>query len=94
MIGYPFAGGGPKPGTEKTPDWLFAQQWFKDFKGVTHEMVNVTDRRNHNETDPRNDKYNCKNYLNVIESNRRLVFSIQNAIKDGKYPLIIGGDHS
>lgn len=32
VLGYPFAGGQPRGGVEKSPEWLMKQDWFKNLQ--------------------------------------------------------------
>jgi arginase family enzyme len=98
VIGYPFAGGQPRGGTETTPDWLFRQPWFKDLckeYDVTTEMVNVTSRDSNARVHPKMNRHGAKNWQNVMRSTRLLRWAVKDAIvlKD-RFPLVIGGDHT
>ena len=94
VLGYPFAGGQPQSGVEKTPAWLQNQHWFKQMsnesKGmIEYEEVKVTDMTSNHE------KIGYpKNLRNVMRSSVELQRQTYNALSQGYFPIVLGGDHS
>ena len=103
VLGYPFAGGQPRGGVELTPGWLRSQSWFKTLTStsnahVVYEEINVSSPHC-NSKHPDNKKFTgdileAKNIDNVMASSEALRNQTYNAIKDGFFPVVLGGDHS
>lgn len=103
VIGYPFAGGQPRAGVDQTPAWLLNQPWFKEMLSskkvdVEFEAVKVSngvansqveDDFCHVETE-----VEAKNIGNVMYSSAALKAQTNKAIRDGFFPIVLGGDHS
>jgi arginase len=106
VLGYPFAGGQPRGGVELTPTWFKSQKWFKDLQNVhrvpvVYEEVPVTSGFcNAFHFDPSTDGakkheiLEAKNIENVIQSSLNLKNATVRAIKEGYFPVVLGGDHS
>lgn len=105
VIGFPFAGGQAKGGVELTPEWLKAQAWFSEMKAadgkpVEYEEVQVTNSCS-NLLSPENENvYNdkgellIKNASNVFKSTEQLEKLTTDALMEGYFPVVLGGDHS
>lgn len=103
VLGYPFAGGQPRAGVELTPGWLRSQQWFKALASsrqipVEYEEVKVSSPLcNKNQKDVHINEHGhveAKNIDNVMASSQQLKLQTYKALKDGFYPIVLGGDHS
>ena len=97
IIGFPFAGGQQRPGPEEAPKWLLSQQWLKDMKGVTSEMVQVTNEKCNQAKDKdivQGQRPGERNWKNVYESCERLEKATEKSLRARQYPVVFGGDHS
>lgn len=104
VIGYPFAGGQGKTGVEKTPMWLATQPWFNQMqavKNVEFEMVNVScsdaNTLTFDEQYPSSSSDGLavpRNIKNVMDSSRALKHATAKALREGYFPVVLGGDHS
>ena len=106
VLGYPFAGGQPRGGVELTPGWLKSQKWFRDLQythriPVLYEEVPVTsgfcnafhpDRQAKGAQ--KHEILEAKNMDNVLQSSLNLKNATVKAIKEGFFPIVLGGDHS
>ena len=95
MIGFPFAGGQPREGVNKTPHWLVTQDWYKELEKnhITSQVLKVTDENANSVTNSGTIR-NCKNYKNVVESNIILRDATEQALRAKTFPIVVGGDHS
>ena len=89
FIGYPFAGGQPRKGVEKTPEWLFNQSWFKAMNDVSSH--NIDFERKHENTLYKDFDENLK-YM--LEYSDVLALETQKSLDEKNFTVVIGGDHS
>ena len=104
VLGYPFAGGQPRAGVELTPKWLSSQTWFKELSAsrripIEYEEVNVSNTVNNSKFEHYTDvkegeDIKPRNVDNVMASSLQLQLQTYKALKDGYYPIVLGGDHS
>lgn len=103
ILGYPFAGGQGKCGVELTPGWLNDQAWFKDLSAasngnITYEEIKVSashsNLKNVSEEEANRPAHVPKNIENVLRSSMMLRAQTYAALKEGYYPVVLGGDHS
>ena len=107
ILGYPFAGGQGKSGVELTPQWIAQQPWFKNLiqskkLHVEFEVVPVTSMlsNSHHATSDYQNYYSynpnveAKNEMNVMKSSSALADMTYRALREGFYPIVLGGDHS
>lgn len=97
IIGFPFAGGQQRAGPELAPVWLLEQQWLKEMKGVTSEMVQVTNPKCNQAQDKDildGHRPGERNWNNVFESCNRLEKATEKSLRNGQFPVVFGGDHS
>jgi len=110
VLGYPFAGGQGRSGVELTPGWLNNQAWFKNMANantkvpIEYEEINVSSPKcnaYHVEKDlaagktfTQEELDDAKNIQNVIASSTQLRNQTYKALKEGYYPIVLGGDHS
>lgn len=110
VLGYPFAGGQGRSGVELTPGWLNNQAWFKSMAAsssnvpVEYEEINVSSPKcNKYHVDKQiasgnpftqEELEDAKNIQNVIASSTQLRNQTYKALKEGFYPIVLGGDHS
>lgn len=96
IIGVPTFYGCDNPGTELGPDKFRERNVVSLLKNKGHNVVDLGDI-----TVPKvntNDKFKTSNeikYLDpLIKVNNKLAHKVHSSIGKGKFPLIIGGDHS
>lgn len=103
VLGYPFAGGQPRGGVELTPGWLKSQTWFKALATsrqipVEYEEIKVSSpmcNAHHQSAKYGEDGHiEAKNIDHVMASSEQLKRQTYQALKDGYYPIVLGGDHS
>ena len=106
VLGYPFAGGQGQCGVELTPAYLQQQEWFKAMQSrsdmhVEYEEIKVTSPASNllssddeNDLSGSEDMEDAKNNKNVQMSSLMLSQATSRAIRDGYFPLVVGGDHS
>jgi arginase len=110
VLGYPFAGGQRRSGVELTPSWLQNQEWFKKLANsstsvpIEYEEIAVSSgESNQYHVDLAKargiemtaaEKQDARNIHNVIKSSQQLRNQTFKALKEGYYPIVLGGDHS
>jgi len=110
VLGYPFAGGQRRSGVELTPSWLQNQEWFKKLATsntsvpIEYEEIAVSSSASnqyHFDLAQANgveltaaEKLDARNIKNVIKSSQQLRNQTFKALKEGYYPIVLGGDHS
>ena len=108
VLGYPFAGGQGRSGVELTPSWLQNQDWFKRAAKDTrlpieYEEIQVSSPKcntYHVEKAMANgglteeELADAKNAQNVLASSTQLRNQTYKALRDGYFPIVLGGDHS
>ncbi len=97
ILGFPFGGGQQRPGPELAPVWLLEQQWLKEMKGVTSEMVKVTNGKCNQAQDKdivEGHRKGERNWKNVYESCEYLEKATEKSLRQKQFPVVFGGDHS
>jgi len=99
ILGYPFAGGQGKSGVELTPSWLQDQVWFKNLSQksngmIQYEEIQVSNSGNNLKIAETKKDHDPRNLHNVMKSSMALRNQTYQALKDGYYPIVLGGDHS
>eukprot|EP00347_Sterkiella_histriomuscorum_P019066 403343088 len=97
VLGYPFAGGQGRAGPELSPAWLFTQQWIQNRKGVSLEMIDVSNPNNNNVDDKcilHGHRLGQKNWNNVLYSCQKLEEATDRTLRRDHFPIVFGGDHS
>lgn len=110
VLGYPFAGGQGRNGVQLTPSWLQNQAWFKDMANksssvpIEYEEINVSSPEcnmwhvnkhlKEGKIFTQQELDDAKNIKHVMNSSVRLRNQTYKALKDGYYPIVLGGDHS
>lgn len=105
VLGYPFAGGQGQSGVELTPAFLQQQAWFKAMCArsdmhVEYQEIKVTDVRSNSfssdeESSLSSEEHEeAKNIQNVVLSSQHLSQATAQAIREGFFPVVLGGDHS
>ena len=102
VLGYPFAGGQPRGGVELTPGWLKSQVWFQNLaasrrSAVVYEEIKVSSphcNAEHEYALTNGDVSLARNIDHVMASSEQLKKQTAQALKDGYYPIVLGGDHS
>ena len=110
VLGYPFAGGQGRSGVELTPSWLQNQEWFQRAANastkvaIEYEEIKVSSPNcNLFEVEKaqaagrvftEEELSDAKNIDNVIASSTQLRNQTYKALKEGFYPIVLGGDHS
>ena len=89
FIGYPFAGGQPRKGVEKTPEWLFSQPWFQNISNTSSYNINF--QRKHENTLYKDSNENIKYF---IEYSELLAEQTQISLDQNNFTIVVGGDHS
>lgn len=99
VLGYPFAGGQNRSGVELTPSWLENQFWFKNMANLSngnieYEEIKVSDPTSNLGKDTVGHLPGPRNELNVMRSSTILKRQTYKALKEGYFPIVLGGDHS
>merc|ERR1712195_263415 len=92
VLGYPFAGGQGRSGVELTPSWLE----YEEIKvsSPNCNLFEVAKAQAAGKVFTEEELSDAKNIENVIASSTQLRNQTYKALKDGYYPIVLGGDHS
>ena len=102
MIGFPFAKSQVGIGAVNTPGWLLGKEWFQKLadrpqgKGLAVEVVDVKQIPNlmaKSEEGEHSDKLSFNQMQVAIENCKLLERHVSRAIKDGYFPIVLGGDN-
>ena len=103
IIGFPFAKSRVGIGAVNTPGWLLNQQWFqklhvKPEAGLSCELVNVKQLKNLEVVENSDGSFSeaplTSEQMHTVISNCNLLKRhVAQALKDGFYPVILGGDN-
>ena len=103
IIGFPFAKSSVGIGAVNTPGWLLSQQWFqklhaKPEAGLSCELVNVKQLKKLEVVENFDGSFSeaplTSEQMHTVISNCNLLQRhVAQALKDGYYPIILGGDN-
>lgn len=94
LIGVAFDKGAGTPGVALGPAALRYAGIVKRLENIGYKVEDIGDITIDNNL-PENDKsLNLKNLNEVININEKLIKEVESALKDGAFPVILGGDHS
>ena len=106
IIGFPFAKSQIGIGAAATPSWLRSQHWFQNLQrshplGIEFEQVDVKEINRFNlsnkppisDMEPTEEKLNNDDIRLIVHNCELLAKHVRKALKEGYYPVILGGDN-